>query len=129
MSASPIRAYISTFPRETQQALKKVYAAIQSIVPEGTEETMRYGIPTFHLNGNLVHFGGFTHHVGFFPGPGAIVACKKELAGYKTSKGAIQLPLDQPMPVALLRRITAMRVAEQQAKGKVKRGAARRTGV
>jgi uncharacterized protein YdhG (YjbR/CyaY superfamily) len=127
MSASPIRTYISAFPKDTQRALKEVYAAIQSAVPKDTEETVRYGIPTFRLNGNLVHFGGFQKHIGFFPGPGAIVAFKEQLAGYKTSKGAIQFPLDKPMPVTLIRRISAMRVAQQ--KKVVKKNKVRRKGV
>jgi len=106
-----IDSYIRGFPKETQIILEAVRTVIQKAAPEA-EEAISYGIPTFKLNGNLVHFGGFKKHIGFFPTSSGVSAFKKELHGYKTAKGTIQFPLDTPMPLALIRKITKYRVSE-----------------
>ena len=66
------------------------------------EEAIKYAMPTFVLNGNLVHFAGYKNHIGFYPAPSAGVAFKKELSKYKTGKGSVQFPIDQPMPLKLI---------------------------
>lgn len=100
-----IDEYISNFPPETQQILEKVRETIKNVVPDATE-VISYGIPTFKVNGrNVVHFGGYDKHIGFYPG--AIVDdFAPELKGYKTAKGTIQFPLDQPIPYDLITKIT-----------------------
>ena len=111
--------HISTFPPETQQLLQKVRETIKAVVPEATE-TISYGIPTFQFHGNLVHFAGYAHHIGFYPGSGGVERFRDELAGYKTSKGTIQFPLDKPIPFDLIRRITEFRLEENLKKVKKK---------
>ncbi|HTB32980.1 MAG TPA: DUF1801 domain-containing protein [Bacteroidia bacterium] len=110
--------YISGFPEETRELLEKVRAAIQDVAPEA-EEVISYMMPGYKLNGSLVWFAGFKNHIGFYPrGSSAIIAFEKELAGYKTSKGAVQFPMDKPMPIALIKKMVKYRVKEniQEAK-------------
>jgi uncharacterized protein YdhG (YjbR/CyaY superfamily) len=107
--------YISAFPAGTQKALRQMRRAIKDAAPEA-EEAIKYGVPTFVLNGNLVHFAGFKQHVGFYPTPSAIAKFKTELSKYKSAKGSVQFPLDEPMPVALVTRIVKFRVVEARAK-------------
>jgi uncharacterized protein YdhG (YjbR/CyaY superfamily) len=85
-----IDQYIANFPPEIQAVLQEVRKTIKKAAPEASEK-ISYGIPTFFLKGNLVHFGGFKTHIGFYPGPGAIVQFKDELSAYEQSKGAIRL--------------------------------------
>ena len=106
-----IDSYINSFPNDIQIVLEKVRVCIKKIAPKA-EETICYGIPTFKLNGNLVHFGGFKKHIGFFPTSSGVTAFKKELSSYKTSRGTIQFPLDKPIPFELIRKITKFRVSE-----------------
>src|SRR6185369_8207741 len=94
-----IDTYISGFPLAVQKKLKELRLTIKKAAP-GATETINYGIPTFQLNGNLVHFAAFKSHIGFYPTPGAIVAFEKELLKYKQAKGSIQFPMDQPLPLA-----------------------------
>jgi len=103
--------YIDMFPDNTKQILKKFRQAIQESASKA-EETISYGIPTYRLNGNLVHFGGFKNHVGFYPAPQAITFFEKELSLYKTSKGTIQFSLDKPIPYDLVKKIVKYRVKE-----------------
>jgi len=84
---------------------------IRKAAPEATE-AISYQIPTFKLNGNLVHFAAFKNHVGFFPTSSGIAAFKKELSPYKGSKGSVQFPKDKPIPYDLVKRITEFRVKE-----------------
>jgi uncharacterized protein YdhG (YjbR/CyaY superfamily) len=81
---------------------------------------MRYGIPTFTLNENLVHFAAFEHHIGFYPTPSGIAAFREELVLYKHAKGSVQFPLDRPIPYDLVRRIVEFRVKEVRESGKKK---------
>ncbi len=106
-----IDSYIKSFPKDTQIILNKVRATIKKVAPKA-EETISYGIPTFKLNGNLVHFGGFKNHIGFFPTSSGIAKFKKELKLYKTSKGTIQFQLKDPIPFQLISKITKFRLAE-----------------
>jgi len=113
--STPITDYILQFPPELQEKLNALRAAILEIVPEATEK-ISYGIPTFYLNGNLVHFAGYKTHIGFYPGSEGIEHFASEFAGYKFSKGAVQFPLDRLLPLDLVRRITAYRKAQNLAK-------------
>jgi uncharacterized protein YdhG (YjbR/CyaY superfamily) len=120
-----IDEYIATCPRDVQQALKQVRTAIKQAAPDA-QEAIRYRIPTFVLNGNLVHFAAFKNHIGFYPTPSAIARFKNELSSYKSAKGSVQFPLDDPMPLNLIKKIVRFRVAESRAKGP--RGRAQRVG-
>ena len=113
IKAGNIDQYIAAFPAEIQKKLKDVRATIRKAAPSAGE-AMKYGIPTFTLNGNLVHFAAFKNHIGFYPTPDALVAFKKELAGYEGSKGAVQFPLDEKLPLALIGRITKFRVKQSR---------------
>lgn len=103
-SYSTIDEYISGCPPETHEQMKTIRLTIKELVPEA-DEKIAYGIPTFTFHGNLVHFGGFKDHVSFFPG-GIVYQFKDELTGYKIAKGTIQFPLDKPLPLDLIRKIT-----------------------
>ena len=94
--------------------------AIKKVVPEA-EETIKYGMPTFTLNGNLVYFAAFKNHIGFYPVPTGIEAFKKEFSVYKTGKGSVQFPLDQPMPLDLITKVVQFRVEENLSKPKKKK--------
>ncbi len=110
-----IDEYINDYPKETQVILKKIRQVIKKAAPEA-QEALSYGIPTFKLNGNLVHFGGFKNHIGFYPAPRAIEVFKKELSAYEYSKGAIKFPLDKPIPFDLITKIVEFRVKENRTK-------------
>ena len=86
-------------------------ATIGKAAPNATE-AIKYAMPTFVLHGNLVHFAGYQNHIGFYPAPSGIEVFKKELTAYKTSKGAIQFPLDKPLPLSLITKIVKFRVNE-----------------
>ena len=100
-----IDEYIADFPKDVQARLQKVRAAIRKAAPDA-EEAIKYQIPTFVLNGNLIHFGGYNNHVGLYPGSKPIEAFKDELTRYELSKGTIRFPLDKPLPLGLIGRIT-----------------------
>ena len=117
-----IDQYISTFPDEVQRILSELRQTIREAAPEA-EETINYQIPTFTLNGNLVHFAAFPNHIGFYPTPSGMEAFKDELSGYRRAKGSVQFPIDQPLPLPLIRRIVEYRVQENlERKGKKKKG-------
>lgn len=110
-SANNIDEYIAAFPAATQKLLEQIRAAIIKAAP-AAKETIKYCIPTFTLNGNLVHFAGYKAHIGFYPAPDGIKAFENELSVYKSSKGAVQFPFDKPMPVALITKIVRYRVKQ-----------------
>ena len=109
--------YIATFPKDVQELLERMRQAIKEAAPMA-EEAISYQMPTFKLNGNLVHFAAFKHHIGFYPVPSGIEAFKKELAPYETSKGSIRFPMDKPIPLDLVKRIVEFRVKQNQEKAK-----------
>ncbi len=111
--------YIATFPREVQKLLGELRAAIKAHAPDA-EEKFSYGMPTFFLNGNLVHFAAFKTHIGFYPTPSGIEAFKDELSIYKGAKGSAQFPIGKPLPLKLIIRIVKFRVAENLQKSKMK---------
>ena len=106
-----IDTYIAAFPPEVQTLLQQMRQTIQKTAPKATE-AISYQIPTFKLQGNLVHFAGFKKHIGFYPGASGIAAFQGELTGYKHAKGSVQFPLDQPLPLALVTKIVKFRVKQ-----------------
>lgn len=114
-----IDEYIATFPKETQKILEEIRATIKAAAPEA-EEKISYQMPTFYLKGNLIHFAAFKNHIGIYPTPSGTQAFKDEISVYKGAKGSIRLPIDEPMPLELIGRITKFRVAENFAKAKAK---------
>lgn len=108
---STIDAYLENFPTDIRQLLEAMRQTIREAAP-GATECINYGIPTFQLHGNLVHFAAFKNHIGFYPGPSGIEAFKDELSLYKGAKGSVQFPLEQPLPLSLLRKIVLFRVEE-----------------
>lgn len=106
-----IDAYIATFPEDVQIILEKIRNTIHEAAPDATE-AISYQMPTFKLNGNLVHFAAYKKHIGFYPTPNGVSGFKEELSKYPTSKGAVQFPLDRPIPYDLIKRIVKYRVGE-----------------
>jgi len=111
-----IDSYISAAPKEVRPILDSVRATIRKAAPDA-EETIKYRLPTFVLHGNLVHFGAFKNHIGFYATPGGNAAFRKELSAYKGAKGSVQFPLEEPMPLNLISRIVKFRVKENMARG------------
>ena len=109
----PVDVYISGYSPEVRVILLKIREVIRQAAP-GAVEAIRYGIPTFLLQGNLVHYAAYARHIGFYPGPEGVEAFQQELAGYKTSRGTIQFPLNQPIPYDLIRRIVLFRVEKNR---------------
>ena len=107
--------YISSFPENTQKLLEQVRETIRKAAPEAIEK-ISYAMPTFYLNGNLVHFAAFTNHIGFYALPSGNEAFQKELSAYKTGKGSIQFPIGEPMPLDLIAKIVKFRVEENMQK-------------
>ena len=110
-----IDEYIAHFPKDVQQLLKKMRLTIRKAAPKAKEK-ISYCIPTFALDGNLVHFAAFKSHISFFPTPSGIKAFREELSAYKISTGTVQFPLDKPLPLGLISRIVKFRVKEQSRK-------------
>jgi uncharacterized protein YdhG (YjbR/CyaY superfamily) len=106
-----IDEYIAGFPRDIQKILAKIRSTIRKAAPEA-EEKIKYQMPTFTLNGNLVHFAAFKGHIGFYPTPSGTEKFQKELTAYKGGKGSIRFPLDEPIPFALIEKIVKFRVKE-----------------
>lgn len=103
--------YINQFSGEIKSKLETIRSAIKKAAPK-TTEVISYGMPAFKQNKVLVYFAAGKNHIGFYPTPKPIIVFSKELEGYKTSKGAIQFPLDKKIPLALISNITKFRVKE-----------------
>ncbi len=114
--ATTIDEYIAGFPEHIQAVLEEMRQTIREAAPDA-EEAISYQIPTFKLNGNLVHFAAFKKHIGFYPAPAGIEAFSEELSAYESAKGSVKFPLDQPMPLDLVRRVVEYRVKQNTAKG------------
>jgi len=110
-----IDEYIKGWPKDIQAKLQAMRETIQKAAPEA-EETISYAMPTFKLNGNLVHFAAYQNHVGFYPVPSGMKEFEKELSVYKSGKGSAQFPHDQPLPLALVTKIVKFRVQLQKEK-------------
>jgi uncharacterized protein YdhG (YjbR/CyaY superfamily) len=114
-----IDEYIAACPEPVRPILAELRAVIKATAPEA-EEKISYQMPTFALKGNLVHFAAYKNHIGFYPAPSGIEAFKQQLSAYAGSKGAVQFPIDQPLPLDLIREIVKFRVAENLAKAELK---------
>jgi uncharacterized protein YdhG (YjbR/CyaY superfamily) len=114
-----IDEYISEFPRGVQAILKKIRTTIRNAAPDA-EEAIKYQIPTFVQHGNLLHFGAYKTHIGFYPTSKAIVKFNKELSPYAGAKGTVRFPLDEPIPYDLIGRIAKSRVKDNLAKAKTR---------
>jgi len=108
--------YISVFPEDVQKKLQQIRSIIKKAIPAASE-VMSYNMPAYKINSVLVYFAGAKNHIGFYPTPAPIEAFKKELASYKTSKGAIQFPLDEALPISLITKIVQFRVEQDLQKG------------
>jgi len=106
-----IDEYIDIFPKNVQLVLEKLRQTIRNAAP-GAEEAISYQIPTFKLNGNLVHFAAWKNHIGFYPASSGVAVFKKELSPYVKTKGSIHFPIDKPLPLQLIREIVKYRVEE-----------------
>lgn len=107
-----IDEYIKAFPEDIQIILEQIRSTIAEHVPPETEEKISYGMPTFYLGKNLVHFAAYKNHIGFYPAPSGLNAFSKEISVYKHSRGAVQFPLNKPVPFDLISRIVKFRVNE-----------------
>lgn len=114
-----IDEYIATFPEDIQKILQEIRATVQAAAPDAKEK-ISYQMPTFDLKGNLVHFAAFKNHIGFYPTPSGTEAFREEIARYQGAKGSIRFPLNEPMPLDLIRRIVEFRVAENLKKAEEK---------
>ena len=110
-----IDEYIAGFPKEVQQILEKMRSLVREVAPDATE-AIKYQIPTFVLNENLVHFAAYAKHIGFYPTPSAIAQFQKELSSYVSAKGSVQFPLDKPIPFPLIKKMVKFRVNEARKK-------------
>ena len=119
-SPQTIDAYIAGCPPAVRARLEQVRQTIRAAAP-AAEETIGYRMPTFRLHGNLVHFAAFQNHIGFYPTPSGIEHFQSELAGYASAKGSVQFPLDQPLPLDLIRRIVVFRVQENLGRAAAKK--------
>ena len=121
-----IDEYISMFPEDVRTILKNLRQTIREAAPEA-QETIKYQIPTFTLNGNLVHFAAFKNHIGFYPTPTGMEAFKDELSAYQGAKGSVQFPIDRPLPLTLIRRIVEYRVKENLERKSKKKSSAKKS--
>lgn len=116
-AAKDTDAYIQDFPQDIQEKLQLIRQTIRKAAPEA-EECINYGIPTFKIHGNLVHFAAYKTHLGFYPGASGIAEFKQELAPFNTSKGTVQFPLDKPLPLELISDMVIFRLDENLRKAK-----------
>ncbi len=112
-NSEKIDKYILEHPPQVQLILNKIRSIIKEVA-ENAQEKISYGMPTFFLNGILVHFAAYKKHIGFYPTPSGIEEFKSELSNYKSSKGSVQFPLDKPIPYSLIRQIVEFRVEENK---------------
>ena len=115
VAAKTVDEYLARVPEPAQSTLTHIRAVIRSVAPKGATEVISYGIPMFKYNGMLVGYAAFAKHCSLFPtGSGVIERFAKDLKGYKTSKGTIQFPSDEPLPDALVKKIVKARVMENR---------------
>jgi uncharacterized protein YdhG (YjbR/CyaY superfamily) len=114
-----IDEYIGTFPKDTQKILQKMRETIKAAAPEA-QEIISYKMPAFTLMGNLVYFGAFKNHIGFYPTPSGTEAFRREISIYQGAKGSIRFPIDEPLPLKLITKIVKFRVAENLKKAEAR---------
>jgi uncharacterized protein YdhG (YjbR/CyaY superfamily) len=112
--AETVDEYLTSIPEPARSTLVKVRAAIRAAVPPGTTEGISYRMPVFRYKGTLLWFAAFSDHCSLFPGASVIAACKKELEGFRTSKGTIQFPKDKPLSAALVKKLVKAGVAQKE---------------
>ena len=112
--------YIAGFPPDVRVILKKIRATIRKAAP-GAAEAIKYRLPTFVLSGNLVHFGAFKKHIGFYATPTGNKKFREELSAYQGAKGSVQFPLDKPIPFGLVSKMVKFRVKENLDRAVAKR--------
>lgn len=112
-----IAEYIKAAPKESQKKLREMRAIVSKVAPDAKEE-IKWGMPAFSYRRILVIFGAFKKHIGFYPTPSALKSFAKDFSKYKTAKGSIQFPLDKPLPVSLIKRMTKFRVKESKEEDK-----------
>lgn len=110
-----VDGYIESFPKSVQTKLSEIREIIRQAAP-GATERISYQMPAYFLGGILVYFGAHTKHIGFYPTSSGITRFSGELSDYKHSKGAVQFPMDEPLPAALIERIVKFRVEENRKK-------------
>jgi uncharacterized protein YdhG (YjbR/CyaY superfamily) len=115
-----VDSYIATFHDNVQQKLQQLRKTVLTTAPQA-RETISYGMPTFILEGNLIHFAAFKNHIGLYPGPAVLEAFKNALSGYKLSKGTVQFPLDQPLPLETIVGIVRLGIENNIAKAAKKK--------
>lgn len=114
-----IDEYIAGFPEDIQKILRQIRETVRKAAPDA-KEAIKYDMPTFTRNGNLVHFAAFKHHIGFYPAPTHDEAYQSVLSGYKTGRGSVQFPLDKPMPLDLITLLVEIRVKKDMEGKKTK---------
>lgn len=112
--------YIMYFPKETQSPLNEMRKTIKKAAPEA-DQKISYNMPAFFQNGVLVYYAAYKNHIGFYPLPSGVKKFQKEISKYKSSKGAIQFPIDEPLPVKLITKIVRFRLEENMLKSKMKK--------
>ena len=122
-SPSNIDEYIASFPRDVQASSERDTKTRSRKAAPDADEAIKYRIPTFVLNENLVHFAAFKNHIGFYPAPSGVEAFKQELSRYEGAKGSVQFPIDKPMPLKLIDRIVKFRAKEARGKSAAKKKA------
>lgn len=113
---SSIDEHIGSFPKDRREKLEKIRTIIKSSCPEATE-TIRYGVPTFQLNGkNMVHFAGYDSHIGFYPSPNGMKEFEKDLKPYASGKGTAKFKWEEDIPYSLIKKIVKFRASEIESK-------------
>ncbi len=110
-SLESVDAYIQSFPADIQEKLQAVRSAIHTAIPQA-QEKISWQMPTYYFKGNVVHFAAHTRHIGFYPGASGIEVFKTDFAAYKSSKGAVQFPFNEPLPLELIARVAIYRAEE-----------------
>ena len=119
-NSKTVDQYISSFPPEVQNILRKIRTAVRRAAP-GAEETISYRIPSYTLQGKLIYFAAFKKHIGFYPRVTGIAKFKRELSAYEGAKGSVKFPLNKPVPLALISRIVKFRVKENLTRAKTRK--------
>ncbi len=120
IKAINIDEYIAAFPKDVQKTLQQLRITIQKAAPKA-EEVISYQMPAFKQNGVLVYFAAYKNHIGFYPTASGIRVFKDEISGYKNSKGAVQFPIDKPLPIQLISKMVKFRVKENLEKEQAKK--------
>jgi len=110
-SSKSVGDYIAAAPKDARKKLREMRSCIRKAAP-GASESLKYGMPAFSYNRTLVIFGAFKHHIGFYPRTSTMKAFAKDLSRFVKAKGSVQFPLDEPLPLALIRKMTLYRVRE-----------------